>query len=77
VDAKRIAFTHGHELPAMRAAVTGGAHYLIHGHTHELRDERTAGTRIINPGALHRAPRFTVATLEPATDQLTILEVPA
>jgi putative phosphoesterase len=77
VDGKRIAFTHGHELPALRAAVTSSADYLIHGHTHELRDERNAGTRIINPGALHRAPRYTVATLEPATDQLTILEVPA
>ncbi len=77
VDGKRIAFTHGHELPALRAAVTSGADYLIHGHTHELRDERNAGTRIINPGALHRAARYTVATLEPATDQLTIIEVPA
>jgi predicted phosphodiesterase len=61
----------------MRAAITGGADYLIHGHTHELRDERTAGTRIINHGALHRAPRFTVATLVPATGELQIIEVPA
>lgn len=77
IDDKRIAFTHGHEPQPMRAAITGGADYLIHGHTHELRDERTAGTRIINPGALHRAPRFTVATLVPATGELEIIEVPA
>ena len=30
----RIAFTHGHEPQLMRAAITGGADYLIHGHTH-------------------------------------------
>jgi len=77
VDGKRIAFTHGHEPAAMRAAVAGGADYLVHGHTHELRDDRAARTRIVNPGALHRAPRFTVATLEPATDTLTVIEVPA
>ena len=77
VDGKRIAFTHGHEPAAMRAAIAGGADYLVHGHTHELRDDRAAGTRIVNPGALHRAPRFTVATLEPATDTLTVIEVPA
>ncbi len=77
IDDKRIAFTHGHEPQPMRAAITGGADYLIHGHTHELRDERTAGTRIISPGALHRAPRVTVATLGPATGELEIIEVPA
>lgn len=77
VDGKRIVFTHGHEIAAMRAAVSGGADYLVHGHTHELRDERVGGTRILNPGALHRAPRFTVAALTPAADDLRVIEVPA
>ena len=76
-EGRRIAFTHGHEPALMRAAVAGGADYLVHGHTHELRDERIGGTRILNPGALHRAPRFTVAALEPATGSLTVLEVAA
>jgi putative phosphoesterase len=77
VDGKRIVFTHGHEISAMRAAVSGGADYLVHGHTHELRDERVGTTRILNPGALHRAARFTVAALVPATDELRVIEVPA
>jgi predicted phosphodiesterase len=77
VDGRRIVFTHGHEIAAMRAAVSGGADYLVHGHTHELRDERVGATRVLNPGALHRAPRFTVATLTPATDALNVIEVPA
>jgi uncharacterized protein len=75
VDGRRIVFTHGHEIAPMRAAVSDGAQYLVHGHTHELRDERVGGTRIINPGALHRAPRFTVAALVPSTDALEVLEV--
>ncbi|MBL9140853.1 MAG: metallophosphoesterase family protein [Phycisphaerae bacterium] len=76
VDGKSIAFTHGHEPDLMRAPVAAGAHYLVHGHTHELRDETRAGTRIINPGALHRAPRFTVALLTPAIDELETLVIP-
>ncbi len=75
VDGKRLAFTHGHEPAHMRQAIASGAHYLIHGHSHELRDEVRANTRIINPGALHRAPTFTVATLEPATDSLRVLTI--
>lgn len=77
IDSKRIAFTHGHEPELMRAPITAAADYLIHGHTHELRDERRASTRIINPGALHRAPRYTVGLLTPSTDELQILTVPA
>lgn len=77
VDGRTVAFTHGHEPAPMRAAVTEGAHYLVHGHTHELRDERRAGTRIVNPGALHRAPRYTVALLTPSTDELEVIEIPA
>ncbi len=74
---KTIAFTHGHEPALMRAPVAAGAHYLIHGHTHEVRDEVRANTRIINPGALHRAPRFTVALLAPMTDMLEFIDIPA
>jgi hypothetical protein len=77
LDGRRVAFTHGHEPAAMRAAIVGGADYLVHGHTHERRDEREAGTRILNPGALHRARPFTVATLVPATGAFDWIEVPA
>lgn len=77
VDGKRIAFTHGHELAPLRDAVARGADFLVHGHTHELRDETRGSTRIINPGALHRAARFTVAALTPATGALEVLQVPA
>ncbi len=75
VDSARIAFTHGHLAHLMRAALADGVDYLLHGHTHEMRDERIGKTRVINPGALFRASRYTAAVLDPETDQLEIIDV--
>ena len=63
---------HGHE-PAFHSWSKSMANpdYIFHGHTHIQRDERVRSTRIINPGALHRASHYTVATLHLSTDQLT------
>ena len=74
-DGRRIAFTHGHLPQFMQQAMDQGVDYLFHGHTHELRDERVKGVRIINPGALCRATRYTAAVLDPAVDRLTIVEI--
>jgi putative phosphoesterase len=74
-DGKRIVFTHGHlEAPASQA-LSAGVDYLLHGHTHLLRDERVGRTRVINPGALHRAARYTAVRLDPAADRLEVVEV--
>ena len=51
--------------------------YLLHGHTHVQRDERLGKTRIINPGALHRARQKTVAVLDTETEALKFLVVSA
>jgi len=74
-DGKRIAFTHGHLPQLMDQAIAQRVDYLLHGHTHELRDERMGRVRIINPGALCRASRYTAAVLDPAADVLEIVEV--
>jgi putative phosphoesterase len=71
-----VAYTHGHIEREMQAALAEGVPFLLHGHTHELRDERIGSTRVINPGALHRAARYTAAVLEPATGRLEIVELP-
>lgn len=76
VDGRVIAYTHGDRDQLMRAAIDEGADYLLHGHTHSIRDERIGRTRVINPGALFRAARYTAALLEPSTDELTLVEVP-
>jgi putative phosphoesterase len=75
VDGKLVCFTHGHLPELMRRALAGNADYLLHGHTHELWDERRGATRIINPGALFRAPRYTAAVLDPVADSLEIIEL--
>ena len=72
---RRIAFTHGHLPELMRQALDLEVDYLLHGHSNELRDERLGRTRIINPGALQRAARYTAAVLDPAADALEIIEV--
>jgi len=76
VDDRSIAFTHGHLSEPMEQAWRDGVDYLFHGHTHELRDERIGRTRVINPGALFRATRYTAALLDPRADRLEVLTLP-
>lgn len=74
---RRIEIYHGHErefeqlldaLRAGQAVAEGQPDYVLCGHTHMPADVRTGGVRIVNPGALHRAARYTVATIDLAQD---------
>ena len=73
---RRIIATHGHLASVVEDAHEAGPDYLLHGHTHVVRDETIDGVRVLNPGAVHRAKVHTVATLEPASGRFTILELP-
>ncbi len=75
VDGKTILVFHGHEAEFDRALHRQAADYILHGHTHVPRDERVGDIRVINPGALHRARRHTVATLDPAADVVSFHEL--
>lgn len=75
LDNKRIWVFHGHEPGFHTAIKSGGADYILHGHSHVARDERFGKTRVINPGALHRARQHTVAILDLADDSVTFLPV--
>ena len=75
VDGKRIAFTHGDITGLMNQAIDEGVDYLLHGHSHVIRDERVGRTRIINPGAVFRAARYTSALLNPAADRVQFIEI--
>jgi putative phosphoesterase len=67
---------HGDDPRTMRRALDAQTFdYLLHGHTHVRRDERVGKTRVINPGALHRAREKTVALLDTGTDELKFLVV--
>jgi uncharacterized protein len=75
-DGKRLAFTHGDEPALMRRLIAeGGYQYLLYGHTHVAKDERINGVRVINPGALFRTSRPSVALLDTASDQLQFIAV--
>lgn len=75
---KRIAVLHGDDLSLRRRLLEGQEYdYLLQGHTHSKTDQRIGRTRLINPGALHRAAVKTVALLETDNDQLDFLTVMA
>jgi len=73
---KSIAVTHGHLRVEERRLLAQNPDYLLRGHTHIVEDRREGVTRFINPGALHRARQFTVALLDLASDQLTMIPIP-
>lgn len=73
---KKIAVTHGDDFKLKQRVLSEQRHdYLLQGHTHVRADQRVGRTRVINPGALHRAKEKTVATLDTVTDKLTFLIV--
>jgi putative phosphoesterase len=70
--------THGDDARALKQGLDSQRFdYVLHGHTHVRRDERIGKTRVINPGALHRAKEKTVAIVDTARDALTFLTVSA
>jgi putative phosphoesterase len=84
---RHIAVFHGHErgmtelIEALLEtgsppASFGRCDYLFHGHTHNACDYQLGPVRIINPGALHRAVVYTVATVDLATDRVRFWDVP-
>ncbi len=75
LNGKRVGVVHGDRRDEWIRCIGQGPDYLLCGHTHRCRDERADGTRIINPGALSRAPLHTVATLDLVADRLQFHQV--
>jgi putative phosphoesterase len=75
LNGKRIGVVHGDRRDEWIRCIAQGPEYLFCGHTHRCRDDRADGTRIINPGALSRAPLHTVASLDLAADRLRFHEI--
>ncbi len=73
---KRIAVTHGDSPRLMQAILDEQSHdYLLTGHTHVAHDRRSGRIRLINPGALFRARRYTAAVLDLNSDLLELIDV--
>jgi hypothetical protein len=76
LDARRIALIHGDDHALKRRLLAEQRHdYLFQGHTHVREDSRIGKTRLINPGALHRANPKTAALLDTHRDAVEFLIV--
>lgn len=65
LEGRKIAFLHGDDGARLRELANSGYFdFLFHGHTHLAAEHRTGPTRIINPGALHRARPKTFLILD-------------
>jgi uncharacterized protein len=65
LEGVKLAFLHGDDKGLMREVENSGAFdYLFYGHTHQAEEHRTGPTRVINPGALHRARPKTFIVLD-------------
>jgi predicted phosphodiesterase len=73
---RRIAMTHGHLTTDIQRLLKSSPDYLFTGHSHVPGDWKVGTTRRINPGALHRAKSFSIATLDLDTDRLQFIDVP-
>jgi putative phosphoesterase len=64
----KIGFLHGDDHRLLRDLENSGHFdFIFHGHTHQAADRRVGKTRIINPGALHRARPKTFVVLDLAS----------
>jgi len=75
--AVRIGLTHGHLIDEIDRLFRAKVDILLHGHTHVVRDEVIGATRVMNPGALHRADRRTAMLLDPETGVAEWIDVDA
>jgi putative phosphoesterase len=73
---RRIALLHSHNAKLFRQVSTSGDYDLVcYGHTHHAEQHREGKTLILNPGALYRATPHSLAVVELATMEATIVTV--
>lgn len=65
LEGVKLAFLHGDDSRMLRDVERSGHYdFLFHGHTHQAEEHRSGPTRVINPGALHRARPKTFVVLD-------------
>lgn len=75
LEGVKLAFLHGDDQHMMRDVERSGYYdFLFYGHTHHAEEHRSGPTRVINPGALHRARPKTFVILDLASG--TVESVP-
>jgi len=74
-DGATIAFAHGHDEQVVAGLLAQSPRWFFHGHSHQIVDRRQDGTRVINPGALFRARRYTAALVDTDAEDVEFLDV--
>jgi putative phosphoesterase len=71
LEGKKIAFVHSDDKRLFHSIEhSGHFDYLFYGHTHHAEEHKTGPTRVINPGALHRARPKTFVVLDLTTGKV-------
>jgi putative phosphoesterase len=77
VSGKRIFAYHGTRPAKLEEAIASQQFdFVLTGHTHACRNEVIGKTRVINPGALFAAPKYTFALLDPGNSEVRFVELP-
>jgi len=68
---RRIAFLHGDDASRMRdELISGQWDFLFYGHSHEANNQQVGSTRVVNPGAIRRTHKPSVAIMDLASGQV-------
>jgi len=74
---RKIALLHSHVSGALSEAIESGEFDLVcYGHTHQYEQRMEGNTLVLNPGALHRASRHSIAIVDLQTMQAEHLFLP-
>ena len=75
-EGRRVLATHGHTR-RLNDGIAGGSYdAILFGHSHLMTNECIGSTRLINPGALYRAPRYSAALVDLTSLEVTFIDVP-
>jgi uncharacterized protein len=75
LEGVKIAFVHGDDSGLLRDLERAAYYdFLFYGHTHSAEEHRTGPTRVVNPGALHRARPKSFVVLDLATRAVETVE---
>ncbi|MCA8983046.1 MAG: YfcE family phosphodiesterase [Planctomycetaceae bacterium] len=73
---RRIALLHSHVIGKLDHCAQSGDYDLVcYGHTHQHETHSVGNTTIVNPGAMHRAVKYTIALVNLATMQVEHFKV--
>jgi uncharacterized protein len=75
IEGQRVAFLHGHDVKLLRHTIHSGHWDLVcHGHTHAFSSGFEGRTLVLNPGALGRTSRPSLAVVD--LPSLEVTEIP-